>query len=323
MTQTARTADRPLLGITLMLGFCALAPMSDALAKILGDEIPLLQLILVRFGAQAVMFVPLALAMGVVLFPSARVLSLTLLRTIFHIAGIGLMFTALRFLPIADAVAIAFVMPFILLILGKLFLAEEVGARRMIACAVGFCGTLMVVQPSFVAVGWPAILPLLVAFVFAIFMLITRAMAKDIEPVAMQGLSALVALPILLPMLAMPPGLGNPPPFAWVAATDNTLWLLLALGVTGAFAHLLMSASLRFAQASALAPMQYLEIPVATFVGWLIFQELPNGLAALGICLTIAAGLYVIARERAIGLAQARAASTKAAVAQDPRTPAA
>jgi drug/metabolite transporter (DMT)-like permease len=74
--------------------------------------------------------------------------------------GIALMFASLRYLPLADAVAIAFVMPFIMLLLGWFYLGEEVGPRRLGACAVGFIGTLMVVQPSFAEVGWPALLPL-------------------------------------------------------------------------------------------------------------------------------------------------------------------
>ena len=64
------------------------------------------------------------------------------IRTLLHILGIGAMVTALKYLPLADAVAIAFVMPFIMLLLGKYVLAEEIGPRRLIACAVGFCGTL-------------------------------------------------------------------------------------------------------------------------------------------------------------------------------------
>jgi hypothetical protein len=70
------------------------------------------------------------------------------------------MFASLRYLPLADAVAIAFVMPFIMLLLGWFYLGEEVGPRRFGACIVGFIGTLMVVQPSFAEVGWPALLPL-------------------------------------------------------------------------------------------------------------------------------------------------------------------
>ena len=76
-------------------------------------------------------------------------------------------------------------------------------------------------------------------------------------------------------------------------------WLLLALlGIFGTAAHLVITFALRFAPSSTLAPMQYLELPFATLIGWPIFGDLPDGLAALGIAVTVAAGLYVIHRER-------------------------
>ena len=81
---------------------------------------------------------------------------------------------------------------------------------------------------------------------------------------------------------------------------DAREWhLLLAIGLLGTTAHLLMTWSLRYAPSATLAPMQYLEIPVATLIGWAIFSDLPDGLAAVGIMITVAAGLYVILRERA------------------------
>lgn len=299
MSQTPIQTDRPLLGILLMLGFCVMIPFSDALAKLLGGVFPLLQLILVRFGAQAGLLLPLALLRGAVIFPSARVVRLAAARTVLQIGGIGMMFSALRFLPLADAVAIAFVMPFIMLILGHYILKEEVGPRRMAACAVGFVGTLMVVQPSFAAVGWPALLPLAVAVIFALFMLVTRQVAKEIDPIALQGLGGIIGLPILLPLLLLPEFGGTPPLVGWIAPPDaGSLWLLVALGLTGTFGHLLMTWSLRFAPASTLAPMQYLEIPAAALVGLAIFGEFPNGLALIGIGVTIASGLYIVLRER-------------------------
>ena len=167
------THDRPSLGILLMLGFCITAPMGDAVAKLLGAHIPLGQLLLVRFAAQVLLLAPLILATGRVWRMQGRVLRLTFVRTLLHIAGIGAMFTGLKYLPLADAVAIAFVMPFIMLFLGKFILGEEVGMVRLLACIVGFGGTLLVIQPSFVAVGWHALWPLMVAVIFAFFMLVT------------------------------------------------------------------------------------------------------------------------------------------------------
>lgn len=288
------TVDRPVLGILLMLGFCCLAPLGDSIAKLLGGTIPLIQLLLVRFGMQAAL-IPYAMATGVPLRMTPRILRLTMIRTVLHVIGIGSMFTALRFLPLADAIAIAFVMPFIMLILGRFVLDEEVGPRRLAACGVGFMGVLMVVQPSFAEVGWPALLPLSVAVSFAFFMLVTRQVAKETDPIALQGISGVLAVPILGLALLVPSDL---PDLGLVWPQGSEALLLLAIGVIGTTAHLLMTWSLRFAPSATLAPMQYLEIPIATLIGWLIFGDLPDGLAAIGITITILSGLYVIWREQ-------------------------
>ncbi len=299
--------DRPLLGVLLMLGFCLVAPMGDATAKLLGDRVPLVQLLLCRFGLQALLLIPLIALTGRMWRMQGRVLWLTLLRTVLHIIGIGMMFSALWYLPLADAVAIAFVMPFIMLLLGHFVLGEEVGWRRLIACAVGFVGTLLVVQPSFQEVGWPALLPLGVAINFSVFMLVTRQIAKDTDPIGLQAVSGVMAVAIILPILLIVPA-ESLPGLGWVAPDGLTWTLLFAIGTLGTLAHLLMTWSLRYAPSATLAPMQYLEIPIATVVGWIVFSDLPNGLAAIGIMITIAAGLYIVIRERATSRSQDRAA---------------
>lgn len=290
------TQDRPLLGILFMLGFCVLAPLGDATAKLLGATIPLLMLLFVRFAAQAVLLWPLVLASGMQVRLTARFARLMVLRTVLHIVGIAAMFTALRYMPLADTVAIAFVMPFIMLILGRFVLGEEVGRPRILACAVGFAGTLMVIQPSFVAVGWPALLPVLVAFVFAAFMLVTRQLAKDVDAINLQAQSGVIACGLLGAFAVF-----LPREAVWAVPNGWELFLLAVIGVVGTVAHLLMTWSLRFAPSATLAPMQYLEIPVATLFGWMMFRDLPNGLAAVGILVTIGAGLYVIWREHRAG----------------------
>lgn len=296
------TGDRPLLGILFMLGFCVLIPFGDALAKMLGHTVPLIVLVLVRFGAQAALLVPLVWLTGSSLRMGPRTLRLTALRSVLQIMGISFMFLSLRYLPLADAVAIAFVMPFIMLLLGHFVLGEEVGVRRIAACGVGFVGTLMVIKPSFAEVGWIATLPLSVAVIFALFMLITRQIAKEADPLALQAVGGIIGVPILLALLVLPIDLPDLTP-GWPSGSDAGL--LLAMGVLGTMAHLLMTWSLRFAPSATLAPMQYLEIPVATLLGLLFFDELPDGLAAMGIGLTVMAGLYIIWRERVTARAAA------------------
>ena len=287
-----------------MLGFCVLAPMGDAVAKILGETIPLGQLLVIRFAVQAIILIPMVWATKLAWRMSGRVLQLAFLRTVLHIFGIGAMYTALQYLPLANAVAIAFVMPFIMLLLGKYVLGEEVGARRLIACSVGFVGTLLVVQPSFAEVGWPALLPLVVALNFSFFMLITRKIAKETNPIGLQAVSGVMAVCIIVPLLAITASSGidaltlmAPSAFEW-----TMLW---AIGALGTMAHLLMTWSLRYAPSATLAPMQYLEIPIATVIGFWVFQDLPNGMAAVGIAITVTAGVYIILRERAISRDQA------------------
>lgn len=281
-----------------MLGFSTLAPVADALVKLLGPLVPVAFFILWRFAMQAVLLVPIVLATKSFRAMTGKQYALIFLRTICHIVGIGTIFIALRYLPLADAIAIAFVMPFISLLLGKYVLGEEVGIRRLLACCVGFVGTLLVIQPSFLEVGPAALWPLLTALAFAVFMLVGRQLAQQADPIAIQMVSGFMATLIMIPFMLL--GLQfDWPDFGYLIPTGKTLWLLISAGVVGTVAHLLMTWSLRFAPSTTLAPLTYIEIPLTTLVGFLVFGDLPNTLAATGICLSVAAGLYVIFREQA------------------------
>ncbi|WP_417816548.1 DMT family transporter [Tritonibacter scottomollicae] len=300
--QSRSDTDRPLLGIALMLGFCALIPLGDAVAKILSTRIPVGQIVLARFAAQGLILAPVALMLGISLRLPSRVMPKVILRTLLQMAGITAMFMALRYLPLADAVAIAFVMPFIMLLLGKYVLKEEVGLRRLLACVVGFAGTLLVIQPSFAEVGLNALWPLAVAVIFSVFMMVTRTLARDTDPIAIQAVSGGIACLLMAGFFALGYGFSIEELNTTLPATPELKLLALA-GVLGTMAHLLMTWSLRYAPTSTLASMQYLEIPVAVFVGWLVFSELPNSIAACGIALTVAAGLYAVLRERQVNRA--------------------
>ena len=103
--------DRPMMGISLMLAFCLLAPFADALAKLLGPEMAVGQLVTLRFAFQAAILVPLTVATRRVWQMDGRILFYVTLRTLLHIAGISLVFTSLLYLPLADAIAMPIVDP--------------------------------------------------------------------------------------------------------------------------------------------------------------------------------------------------------------------
>ncbi|MEK9611142.1 MAG: DMT family transporter [Alphaproteobacteria bacterium] len=298
-------SDRPLIGLLFVFVFCLLAPLGDALVKVVGVGAPLMMLMLSRFVFQAVSLVPLVLVLRRGFPTGRRVLGLICLRSLFHIAGIGMMFTSLRLLPLADAIAIVFVFPFILLFLGRFLLGETVGRDRIIACVLGFGGCLLVIKPSFAEVGLFALLPIAVAFAFSTFMLITRSIAKECDPISLQATSGTVSTAMLLLVWLLA---GNDAPYdlaITLPATERIGWLLFAIGALGTAGHLCMTIALRFAPSATLAPLQYIEIPVATFLGWLFFRELPDGLAALGIMITIGAGVFVVMSERQMLTAKA------------------
>lgn len=289
---TIHASDNARLGILLMIGFCALAPMSDALVKYLGSAIPLLQVVFFRFLAQLLLVRPKLWRDRKTTWATKDRFGLIVLRSVLHLIAIACFFLSLRFLPLADALAIAYVMPFLILGVGWAT-GDRATPWKVFLCLIGFIGTLMVVQPSFAAVGWPALLPIAVAVLFTGFMFITRRISQDIEPVDLQAINGVIAVSILVP-LAVIGTIWNFPQMGFVSIDWTETMLLLGVGILGTLAHLCMTWSLKFASAPTVAPVQYLEIPFGACFGWMLFQDIPNGLAATGIVITIVAGLLVL-----------------------------
>ena len=125
--------DSPILGIAFILGFCLFAPMGDAAAKAISLATPMMMILLFRYSMQFALPIPIILATGRRIAMSKRVFQIIIIRSIIHIAGVTAMYGALRYLPLADALAIAFVYPFIMLVMGWMFLGEQVGIRRTVS----------------------------------------------------------------------------------------------------------------------------------------------------------------------------------------------
>ena len=284
--------DNTRLGLLMMLGFCILAPASDAFAKILGDGVPVLQIVIARFMVQLLLIRRNLWTRRRDTWMRGDRIGLVILRSALLLLAVTFLFLSLRYLPLADAIAIAYVMPFLVLGVGWLT-GDRASPLTLGLCLLGFVGTLMVVQPSFSEIGWPALLPIAVAIFFTGFMFITRKISKYIDPIDLQAANGICAMAILLPIAIF--GQAMEIPLLTIVSVSNIEMLyLFGVGILGTLAHLMMTWALRFASAPTVAPVQYLEIPFATLYGWLIFKDFPNGLAALGIVITITAGLLVL-----------------------------
>ena len=292
------TRDTTLRGIVLMLIFCMIAPLLDVASKLAAEGgMPVGQITAARFGVQGALMLPVLLVMGLSLRMTRKALAYTFLRAFFLILSTYSFVSGIAVMPVADALAIAFVEPFILLILGSFIFGDQVGPRRIAACAVGFCGALLVIQPSIQVFGLVALWPLGTAFAFAFYMLVTRAISAWMHPVAMQVHTSWTGVVLCLPVLLLADGSG-------IATLDpvwpdglNWIWLF-GVGFWAAVSHMAMTYALKYAPSATLAPLHYSEIVVAVILGYLIFGDFPNPLTWAGIAIIVSSGLYVIHRER-------------------------
>jgi drug/metabolite transporter (DMT)-like permease len=218
-------------------------------------------------------------------------------------------FSALQRLPLADATAIAFASPLITVALAAIILKEKVRIYRWTAVLVGFGGVIVMLIPHFdishyVVAGAMAtatvgsILALISAFCNAGTVIQTRRLTQS------ETTSSIVFYFSLMTALA---GLVSLP-FAWHTPTGSELLMLISLGVFGGIGHIFLTESYRYAAASVVAPFDYTSMLWALLLGYWLFGELPSALVYAGASIVAGAGLFVIWRERQIGIQRAREA---------------
>jgi drug/metabolite transporter (DMT)-like permease len=207
-----------------------------------------------------------------------------------------LFFIAIKTMPIADALAIFFIEPFILTILSAVVDKEHVGWRRRIAVAAGFIGVLIVVQPSWSVFGPLSLVPAAGGAIFAVYALLNRRLSAFDTPLTMQftaGLSALaiITVGLFIGWLAAIPDFSP----SWVSAREGSL--LILMGVLGTTGHVLFVQAAKLAPSSLIAPMQYVEIVCAAILGYLVFGDFPSLTKWIGIAIIVGSGAYVFWRE--------------------------
>lgn len=305
MSALARTGRSPVeTGMALMVLAMLWVPVIDAFAKLLTETLAPGQISFVRFVVQTVLLAPPMLLVRRRLRLAAP--GLQAMRGLLVAMTSLFFFAALAYMPIADAVAIAFVQPLMLTLICRIFLGEAVGWRRLSAVAVGLAGAMLVIQPSFVEVGWPALLPVAAALSYSVYLALMRRMMAAGDAIEMQFWAGMAAAIIMGIALAAGHGSG----FAdgvfearWPDTRESLM--LLMLGAVGTTGHMLVVLAFRRAPAGVLAPFQYLEIISATALGLLVFGDFPDPLTWCGVALVIGSGLYVFHRERAMARSSA------------------
>jgi drug/metabolite transporter (DMT)-like permease len=211
-----------------------------------------------------------------------------LLRAFCVVASNLFYFLGLAALPLADAVAVFFVAPLMITALSVLLLGEHVGPRRWAAVAIGFCGTLIIIRPGFQEFNPGMALAFASGTCMALYMLITRRLARDEDPLMTTFHTSLMGaamISLTLPFLWQPPD----------AVEWGLLLLLAAIAVAG---HFLIARAYTMAEASLLAPLAYTEMIMATLAGWWFFGEMPDGWTFVGVAILIACAIYISVRER-------------------------
>lgn len=214
------------------------------------------------------------------------------------IGGTGMFFTlgVVRLLPLAEATVLGFTTPMFAVILAAVVLKEQVGPWRWIAVTVGLLGVVVIAGPDS---GSLPLFGLLVgigaAFMVALVTIQVRDLGRTEEPLTVVFYFSAFSAPVLGLFL-----------FHTGASHDLTGWLmLLGIGLTGLFAQISMTASLRYGSVSSVIVVDYIQLAWATFWGWLIFDHLPPASTWMGAPIIIGASLLIIWRERVLGKTRA------------------
>lgn len=275
----------------MVLGVTAFAAM-DALGKWLVQDYSVFQILALRSTLAAFLLAaaaPFTSGFGLVRSPQ---LVAHVGRALCGVAAFVFFFTSVRFLPLADAVAVEFGGPFIVTALSVPLLGETVDARRWLAVVVGFIGMVLIVQPTSASFQPAALLVIVASFCYSLLMIMTRWMSRRSE--GRERTETFLFYTFAVQALA-----------GWVGTAGRwqpmgaRAWLFTAgVGLLALAGHFGITVAFKRAPVSVVAPFEYTALVWATIFGFLVFGDFPALGVWLGVAVIVAAGLYTIYRER-------------------------
>lgn len=281
------TNQETLTGIAYMAAAVFLFSGMNALIKWATAAYPVVEVVFFRnvFAIPPMLF--LAWSHGDWKELAIRRPSLHLLRGVFGLLSMGLMFLSLGWLPLADAVAMSFAAPLFLTALSVPLLGERVGVYRWSAVVVGFIGVLLITRPGAGMLHWGALVALGAALSSAVVMVLMRKLGRSDHPVSVCLWFAVIGTVAAGAVL----------PWQWQTPDLLGMAVMVLIGVIGGFAQYYMTQAFRLADATVVAPFNYTAILWAFALGFLIWGEIPDLAVLAGAAIVVASGLFIVYRE--------------------------
>jgi len=270
----------------------AILPFMDTIAKYLSSDLSFFQITWARY------FFTVLFTLPFMFFFFRKNLTWTTQPKLQIFRGLTLLFANVLFfysisvISMAKALTLAFVAPLITTALSPFFLGEKVGFKRWSAVIVGFIGSLIVIRPGFIEFNLASIAALGTGFFYGIYLIITRKLHRSDSPLLtllLTGVVGFVVASFLVPVV-------------WVNPTFNQWSLLALMGIFACLGHLFLILSLKYADASKLAPFGYFEIVTNIILGYYFFSDFPDFWMWIGLLIIISSGIYITIRERSRGV---------------------
>ena len=276
--------------IILNLSAWVMLPIMDGFAKYLSSTLPVLQITWSRYFFTIVITLPIMLFFYRKNLTWTEQPKLQLIRGLLLFCANILFFYSISIISLAKALTLAFIAPLIVTALSPFLLGEKVGYKRWAAVITGFIGSLIVIRPGFVELNLASIAALGTGVLYGFYLIITRKLHDSDNPLLtllLTGVVGAVLGTIIIPTV-------------WVAPTISEWYMMFAIGFFASLGHLFLILSLKYADASKLAPFGYFEIVTNIIIGNYFFSHFPDSWTFLGLFIIISSGIYIFRREKQI-----------------------
>lgn len=282
------SSSRQATGILLMTAAMVSIPLVDGIAKYLTAAHSPLFVGWARYAVAGLIVLPIAfLRNGRQIFPTERRAS-HLLRTFFLVLSMTLYFLALARIPLATAISAFFIGPIVAVVLSIFVLKERMTWPKVASLTLGFIGAIIILRPG-AALNPGILLAFGAGLCFGLYLIATRWASQSSDPIKTLAFQCVIGTLLLTPQAVA----------TWTTPQWSEFGFFLCLGLFSAFTHMMSIAAFRFAEASLLAPLVYLELIGAALIGYYAFGEIPDAYTIIGAGFIIAAGLILLKRSRA------------------------